>query len=36
MYRLQSIIPLDKEDIHKIVKDCFEKRFDVEVSFVTS
>jgi hypothetical protein len=36
MYRLQSLIPLDKEVIHKIVKDCFEKKFDVEVSFVQS
>jgi DNA-directed RNA polymerase subunit E'/Rpb7 len=36
MYRLQSLIPLDKEIIHDIVKDCFEKRFDVEVSFVES
>lgn len=34
MYRLQSFIPLDKEVIHDIVKDCFEKKFDVEVSFV--
>ena len=36
MYRLQSLIPLDKENIHDIVKDCFEKKFDVEVSFVVS
>jgi hypothetical protein len=27
---------LDKEIIHDIVKDCFEKRFGVEVSFVES
>ena len=36
MKRLQNLIPLDKEIIHDIVKDCFEKRFDVEVSFVQS
>jgi hypothetical protein len=36
MNRLQNLIPLDKEIIHDIVKDCFEKRFDVEVSFVES
>ena len=36
MYRLQSLIPLDKEVMHDIVKDCFEKKFDVEVSFVKS
>ena len=36
MKRLQNLIPLDKEIIHDIVKDCFEKRFDVEVPFVQS
>ena len=36
MNRLQNLIPLDKEIIHDIVKDCFEKRFDVKVSFVES
>jgi hypothetical protein len=36
MKRLQRLIPLDKEIIHDIVKDCFEKRFGVEVSFVES
>jgi len=36
MNRLQNLIPLDKEIIHDIVKDCFEKKFDVEVSFVES
>ena len=36
MYHLQSVIPLDKEIIHNIAKECFEKKFDVEVSFVVS
>jgi hypothetical protein len=34
MYRLQSVIPLDDEILKDIVKFCFEKKFNFEVSFV--
>ena len=36
MYRLQNLIPLDKYTMDIIVRDCFEEKFNVKVSFVVS
>ena len=34
--KIRSFVPMDISDVHSIIKDLFESRFDVNVKFVKS